>query len=127
MSSEAEGTVYDRIEKLEDEIATLRNEIDVIKNALENFSKDDIVIYSDNDEIPDLKNFDFKDNKKKFVTFKQKIFYYKFNLKLPNLIWTGTKACKKKDLKSIDYDCPKELNALKSISRSSGLKTSLFS
>ena len=36
MSSEGEGTVYDRIEKLEDEIATLRNEIDVIKNAFRN-------------------------------------------------------------------------------------------
>ena len=28
------------------------------------------------------------------------MFYYKFNLKLPNLIWTGTKACKKKYLNS---------------------------
>ena len=28
------------------------------------------------------------------------MFYYKFNLKLPNLIWTGTKACKKKDLRT---------------------------
>ena len=28
------------------------------------------------------------------------MFYYKFNLKLPNLVWTGTKACKKKDLES---------------------------
>ena len=36
MSSEGEGTVYDRIEKLEDESATLRNEIDVIKNAFRN-------------------------------------------------------------------------------------------
>jgi hypothetical protein len=36
MSSEGEGTVYDRIEKLKDEIATLRNEIDVIKNAFRN-------------------------------------------------------------------------------------------
>ena len=36
MSSKNEGTVYDRIEKLEDEIATLRNEIDVIKNAFRN-------------------------------------------------------------------------------------------
>ena len=34
MSSKEEGTVYDRIEKLEDEIATLRNEIDVIKNSI---------------------------------------------------------------------------------------------
>ena len=28
------------------------------------------------------------------------MFYYKFNLKLPKLKWTGTKACKKKYLKS---------------------------
>ena len=26
------------------------------------------------------------------------MFYYKFNLKLPNLIWAGTKACRKKNL-----------------------------
>ena len=28
------------------------------------------------------------------------MFYYKFNLKLPNFKWTGTRACKKKDLLS---------------------------
>ena len=33
---EKQETVYDRIEKLEDEIATLRNEIDVMKHALRN-------------------------------------------------------------------------------------------
>ena len=33
---EKKETVYDRIEKLEDEIATLRNEIDVIKSAFRN-------------------------------------------------------------------------------------------
>ena len=26
------------------------------------------------------------------------MFYYKFNLKLPNIEWTGTKGCKKKYL-----------------------------
>ncbi|MAY24468.1 MAG: hypothetical protein CMO17_02865 [Thaumarchaeota archaeon] len=31
-----EETIYDRVSKLEDEIATLRNEIDVIKNAFRN-------------------------------------------------------------------------------------------
>ena len=36
MVSEKKETVYDRIEKLEDEIATLRNEVDVIKNAFRN-------------------------------------------------------------------------------------------
>ena len=38
MVTEKKETVYDRIEKLEDEIATLRNEIDVIKHALRNKS-----------------------------------------------------------------------------------------
>jgi beta-1,4-mannosyl-glycoprotein beta-1,4-N-acetylglucosaminyltransferase len=28
------------------------------------------------------------------------MFYYKLNLKLPDLVWSGTKACKKKYLKS---------------------------
>ena len=32
--------------------------------------------------------------------FSQEMFYYKFNLKLPNFFWTGTRACKKKYLKS---------------------------
>ena len=36
MVTEKQETVYDRIEKLEDEIATLRNEIDVMKHALRN-------------------------------------------------------------------------------------------
>ena len=36
MVTEKQETVYDRIEKLEDEIATLRNEIDVIKSAFRN-------------------------------------------------------------------------------------------
>ena len=35
-TNETQETVYDRIEKLEDEIATLRNEIDVIKRAIRN-------------------------------------------------------------------------------------------
>ena len=34
---------------------------------------------------------------KKIVIFKQKIFYYKFNLLYKDLIWHGSRACKKKD------------------------------
>ena len=30
--------------------------------------------------------------------FRQDMFYYKFNLELPEVIWTGTKGCRKKDL-----------------------------
>lgn len=35
MSSEGE-TIYERVAKLEDEIAALRNEVDVLKRALRN-------------------------------------------------------------------------------------------
>lgn len=35
MSEEAE-TIYERVAKLEDEIAVLRNEVDVLKKALRN-------------------------------------------------------------------------------------------
>ena len=35
MSSDAE-TIYERVAKLEDEIALLRSEIDIVKNAMRN-------------------------------------------------------------------------------------------
>ena len=36
MSSEESETVYDRIAKLEDEVAALRSEVDFLKHALRN-------------------------------------------------------------------------------------------
>ena len=36
MSSEKSETIYDRIAKLEDEVAALRSEIDFLKHALRN-------------------------------------------------------------------------------------------
>ena len=81
-------------------IAAQRN---YIQKNLKNFSGDDYVIYSDNDEIPNLKNFIFSDNSSKIILFKQKLFYYKFNLSIPHVPWFGSKACKIKDLKSIDW------------------------
>ena len=71
-----------------------------IINGLEKASEDDLILISDVDEIPNLENLNFNKIKEKIIMFKQEMFYYKFNLKLPNLIWTGTKACKKKNLES---------------------------
>ena len=71
-----------------------------ISNGLSNASQDDIIIISDIDEIPNLSEVNFLNTKEKILMFRQQMFYYKFNLHLPNLIWTGTKACKKKDLQS---------------------------
>ena len=36
MSSEESETIYDRVAKLEDEVAALRSEIDFLKHALRN-------------------------------------------------------------------------------------------
>jgi beta-1,4-mannosyl-glycoprotein beta-1,4-N-acetylglucosaminyltransferase len=64
---------------------------------------EDIIIISDIDEIPDLKNIDFSLISEKFLFFKQDFFYYKFNLKHPNLKWFGSRATKKKNLKTPQF------------------------
>ena len=84
-------------------INRIKEQRNFIFKYLESFSPNDYIIHSDNDEIPDLKNFDLRKNKKKYVIFNQKMFYYKFNLSLPDLDWFGSKACKLKYLKSIDF------------------------
>ena len=58
----------------------------------------DLIFISDVDEIPNLSNLNLNNITEKIILFRQDMFYYKFNLHLPNLIWTGTKGCKKKDL-----------------------------
>ena len=59
---------------------------------------DDMVIISDVDEIPNLEDNNITKVKNKIIFFKQKYFHYKFNLKLEEYIWHGSKACKKKHL-----------------------------
>ena len=71
-----------------------------ILNGLQDADKDEWVIVSDLDEIPDLTNINFNNIKNKIIFFKQKVFYYKLNLELKTLRWIGSKACKKKNLKS---------------------------
>ncbi len=74
-----------------------------IESALKDFSQDDYVIYSDNDEIPNLELFNPMKINKKILIFKQEMYYYKFNLKNKGVEWFGSKACKIKDLKSINW------------------------
>ena len=83
-------------------VSRIRQQRNYIGLSLKNYSADDYIIHSDNDEIPNLENFDFIKNKQKIVIFKQRLFYYKFNLLLPNIDWFGSKACKLKNLKNID-------------------------
>ena len=69
-----------------------------IQKGLSLAKENDYILVSDVDEIPNLSEVNFQKIKEKIVLFKQNMFYYKFNLRLPNLVWTGTKGCKKKHL-----------------------------
>ena len=69
-----------------------------IQKGLVGAKENDIILISDVDEIPNLLGINFNEINEKIILFKQDMFYYKFNLCLPNLIWTGTKGCKKKHL-----------------------------
>tara|TARA_B110000483_G_scaffold171122_1_gene202491 strand:+ start:316 stop:1143 length:828 start_codon:yes stop_codon:yes gene_type:complete len=76
---------------------------DQIKLGLKNLNDEDIVLISDADEIPNLKNEKYKNFDS--AVFLQKMFYYKFNinayegLKFKNKI-ACTKSCKFKFFKS---------------------------
>ena len=72
-----------------------RNEI---LSGLNSAHLDDLIIISDVDEIPNLEKNNVKEVKNKIILFKQDFFYYKFNLKLNNFSWHGSKACRKKNL-----------------------------
>ena len=74
---------------------------DQIKTFLKSKSSEDWVVYSDSDEIPNLKNINLREIKNRVVLFNQNVFHYKFNLLLKNHNWFGSKACRVKDLKSI--------------------------
>ena len=71
-----------------------------ISNGLKLSDEKDLILISDVDEIPNLSNINFTNFKNKIIQFKQKMFYYKFNLILPNIDWVGTKGCRKKYLQS---------------------------
>jgi beta-1,4-mannosyl-glycoprotein beta-1,4-N-acetylglucosaminyltransferase len=64
---------------------------------------DDLVILSDNDEIPNLASKQFQKSSKDIFIFKQLFFYYKFNLLYDKMSWFGSKACKKKKLNSFSW------------------------
>jgi len=75
-----------------------------IFNGLKNFNENDYIMFSDPDEIPNpkiLKDFALV---KKYGIFLQKHFVYKFNIfNHYSTPWEGTRICKLKDLKSINF------------------------
>ena len=68
-----------------------------LATGLNSLSSEDVIIISDLDEIPDLEKIDLREISNEIVVFKQKMFYYKFNLYYKNFDWFGSKALKKKN------------------------------
>jgi len=75
----------------------------ILKN-LRNIDLEDYIMFSDPDEIPNPKILKNLNLKKKYGIFLQKMYCYKFNLfNKEESPWEGTRICKKKNLKSINY------------------------
>ncbi len=67
-------------------------------------NNDDYIFFSDPDEIPNTDIYINFKLEKKYGIFLQKCFNYKFNLyNKYESPWEGTRVCKKKNLKSIDF------------------------
>ena len=76
-----------------------------ILSALKFADEEDLIMFSDPDEIPNPQKLKKLKLNKKYGIFLQKLYYYKLNLQDTKLgcNWEGTRICKKKDLKSINY------------------------
>jgi beta-1,4-mannosyl-glycoprotein beta-1,4-N-acetylglucosaminyltransferase len=77
-------------------------QLEQTQQGTESANPHDFIIIGDLDEIPNLENINFEKVRQKIIFFKQKMFYYKLNLyyKMP---WYGSRACKKKYLKSAKW------------------------
>ena len=71
-----------------------------LNNYLKGVNENDIIIINDLDEIPNFEEVDLHKIENEILIFKQKMFYYKFNLCYENFVWFGSKATKKKNFKS---------------------------
>ena len=83
--------------KIDNTLKIEHNQRNRILDGLKDADQNDLILISDIDEIPKLENLN-KEIDKKIIFFKQKIFYYKFDLYYPNKSWVGTKATLKKNL-----------------------------
>jgi len=88
-------------------------QINKLTEGLIDASDEDLIIISDEDEIPNPKSIEhFKYNSFKYGIFLQNLFYYKFNIynetEHDGNKWPGSRICLKKNLKK-----PSEFRALK--------------
>tara|TARA_B100001248_G_scaffold260300_1_gene248138 strand:- start:3971 stop:4867 length:897 start_codon:yes stop_codon:yes gene_type:complete len=100
--SNNKGIIEDKANARINAIKRIAYQRNFLKEGISDASKNDLIFYSDNDEIPKLNDANLSTTTNKLIFFKQKLFYYKFNLFCDRYDWYGSKACKKKDL--IDFE-----------------------
>ena len=76
---------------------------DRLTQELQNLNLNDLIIISDLDEIPKLEVTNLEKIDNEILIFKQKMFYYKFNLLYENFTWYGSKAIKRKNFVSAQW------------------------
>tara|TARA_Y100000389_G_scaffold100625_1_gene97337 strand:+ start:563 stop:1447 length:885 start_codon:yes stop_codon:yes gene_type:complete len=81
-------------------IRRIEQSYNYMSKGIEDANDEDLIMLSDNDEIPNLQNLDFGKINNNYIIFEQLFFYFKFNLLYDRMFWFGTKACRKKKLKS---------------------------
>ena len=84
-------------------IKRLEQSYDHIKFGLKDANQEDVILLSDNDEIPNLSKCDLNTIGNKIYIFEQKMFNYKFNLFYDLIPWYGSRACKFKTIKSFPW------------------------
>ncbi len=90
-------------EKRSDSLKRINLSYDYMLRAISGASDNDLIILSDNDEIPNLNSQQFKNCNKNIIIFKQLFFYYKLNLFYDLVPWYGSKATRKKNLISMSW------------------------
>ena len=97
------GLIENQSTKRINSITRINQSYDFMQKGIKHAEPNDLILLSDNDEIPNLESKQFKNSNKDLFIFKQLFFYYKFNLQYDLMSWFGSKACKKKKLHSFSW------------------------
>ena len=98
-----EDKLLTTVDKRSNSLKRINLSYDYMAKSLDIALDNDLIILSDNDEIPNLGSKKFKSSNKDIFIFKQLFFYYKFNLLYDLVPWYGSKAAKKKKLLSMSW------------------------
>ena len=98
-----ENKLLTTVDKRSNSLKRINLSYDYMAKSLDIALDNDLIILSDNDEIPNLGSKKFKNSNKDIFIFKQLFFYYKFNLLYDLVPWYGPKASKKKKLLSMSW------------------------